>query len=138
MKYSRWGILAVIVLFGMLVSACGSAAQPATPAPTPIPGPALACKGDVCIRQVFATMTDDALQIAFDLSDKNSNVELGKPPEFTGDIYVSAHRLDKEGKDDFVFAVGIPQGTYGCYSGNDLPWTGGELGGNVRVRSATR
>lgn len=120
----------VISLLTLILAACtASTPQPtATPAATPIPVPSPKCKDNTCIRQAFATIKGDSLRIEFDLTDKNGKVEFGNTPEFSDEITVGAYRLEKDGTENYLFGVQLPNGKYVCYAGNDLPWTNGQLG----------
>src|SRR3990172_5452304 len=103
--------IAISLLTLILVACTASTPQStATPAPTPIPTPSPKCKGNVCIRQAFATIEGDNLRVEFDLTDKNGKVEFGKAPEFSGEITVGAYRLEKDGTENYVFGVQLPNG----------------------------
>jgi hypothetical protein len=99
-----------------VLSAC-SPGQAATVEATPEP----ACEGTVCIRGIHASVSEDALLIEFELTDAAGNVDFGNAPRFEDDQLVALYAGE-----DYIAGFNLPLSMIECYSGNDIPWAGGE------------
>jgi len=118
--------ITIVTILFFILSAC-SALPETTPTPTPSPMPA--CGGGACVRNVYLDIGDDGiLLIEFDLVDYNYEVNFGEEPYFQSEITFALFLRNESGEDFFLSAFSPPANAFDCYSGNDIPWTEGNLG----------
>jgi hypothetical protein len=89
------------------------------------------CRGDICIRNLYAWMNKNILWLQLDLVDIYGKVQFGNEPVMKGDIKVSVYQVKKDLQnydEQYLFGGNFPEGAYSCYRGNDLVWNAGYLG----------
>ncbi len=135
----------VFLLAAMALSACAIAPALPTPAPTAAPtataaatttsAPAAAanskeykCGPGACVRQVIVQNDGTRLIFFFDLVDRGGKLNESNPPQFVGNLIFGSYYIKSDGNEDFLMGGELSTDKYFCYSGSDLPWTGGNFG----------
>ncbi len=112
---------AALLCLALLLSACSVFQKPSA-----LPAPERKCKGEVCINQVFLTLSGDQMLVQFDMTDRDGEVSAGANLRITTGLRIGLF-LTSSDEDMFLYGGQVPNELIDCYTSNDLPWAEGNL-----------
>ncbi len=80
---------------------------------------------DVCIKQAHVFVKEGNIFVDFELVNPNGKVEFGDEPMFWGNQLFAIFLVTEEGE-TYLAGFDMPEDSYSCYAGNDIPWANGQ------------